>query len=296
MGYFTNLIAKSCTYINDEEIDIALLYFNEFLKVKPGTDGETNFSKDYFFKKLISNIDLLIDGCFTRYSEPVFDPSKMDYETYEYQLNQRREIIEEEVQNDFYNEEINNIEPATVNWEKCDDAGKLIYAVKYNGISLKDPINIITYGNNKIVLRKSKLEFLKLEAERANISTIFNDIEGKSRQDKTELISNDNDANFKATQILNEKLDIISKEIESINTNNPKSDFLTAKEAAKFLNLSIHTIHSYTHKNLIPHMKKGKNLIFSRVELTEYLKSGKVKTIAEIENDADNFVPKSKRK
>ncbi len=49
------------------------------------------------------------------------------------------------------------------------------------------------------------------------------------------------------------------------------------------------TIYSLCHNRLIPHSKRGKKLYFSRTELTEWLKSGKRKTQAEIAFDAENL-------
>ena len=41
----------------------------------------------------------------------------------------------------------------------------------------------------------------------------------------------------------------------------------------------------------IPHSKQGRQLYFSRKELTDWLKSGKRKTQAELALDAENFSP-----
>lgn len=51
------------------------------------------------------------------------------------------------------------------------------------------------------------------------------------------------------------------------------------------------TIYFWVHKRLIPHSKRGKQLYFSRNELTKWLKSGKRKTQAEVALDAENFSP-----
>jgi len=296
MNYFTDLIAKSyLAYISDEEIDIALFYHNEFSKVKPGVKSDKQFSKDHFFKKLQTNLGLLIDDCYTRYSEPVFDPSKMDYETYEYQLNKRREIIEEEAQNDFYNKEINYLNPIPINWEVCDDSVKLKYALKYKGISLKDPINIIKANDEtQIILRKSKLEFLKLEVERAN-----NFKDDYLEDAELNLINNSTSdgVNYDSLQNLNEKFDEFSELVKSLSTISPNKEYLNSQETADFLGKSIHTIRSKAFKDKVPHSKPGgKSLVFFIDDLIKYMSSGKVKSRLEIENEADNFIPRSKRK
>ncbi len=66
--------------------------------------------------------------------------------------------------------------------------------------------------------------------------------------------------------------------------------FLSVKQAANFLNLSVPTIYSKCSKGEIPYMKKGKRLYFSQTELTNYLKSGRVKTNDDINETVDNYL------
>ena len=62
------------------------------------------------------------------------------------------------------------IPPTPMNWEECDDPNKLIKAIN-DGVILKDPITIISPSleiqADDLVLRKSKLDYLKAEAIRA---------------------------------------------------------------------------------------------------------------------------------
>ncbi len=53
------------------------------------------------------------------------------------------------------------------------------------------------------------------------------------------------------------------------------------------------TIYSLCSERKIPHSKQGKNLYFSRQELTDWLKQGKRKTTAEIADEAANFGQKN---
>ncbi len=55
------------------------------------------------------------------------------------------------------------------------------------------------------------------------------------------------------------------------------------------------TIYSLCHARLIPHSKQGKQLYFSRKELTDWLKSGKRKTQSQLALDAENFSPTNSR-
>jgi predicted DNA-binding transcriptional regulator AlpA len=49
------------------------------------------------------------------------------------------------------------------------------------------------------------------------------------------------------------------------------------------------TIYSLCHQRLIPHSKQGKQLYFSRNELTEWLRQGKRKTHRELALEAENL-------
>lgn len=76
--------------------------------------------------------------------------------------------------------------------------------------------------------------------------------------------------------------------------NNVKSEeLLTINEASELLNLSKFSIYSLVSKRKIPCSKVGKKLYFSRLELIEWIKSGRLHTITEIENNfVDNLIKK----
>jgi excisionase family DNA binding protein len=83
---------------------------------------------------------------------------------------------------------------------------------------------------------------------------------------------------------------------ETPQSEHPETDQLfTIKEAAVFLHLSVPTIYGLVNRSEIPVSKKGKRLYFSKQELTEWIKSGRKKTIAEINSEADTYL-KSKKK
>ena len=69
-------------------------------------------------------------------------------------------------------------------------------------------------------------------------------------------------------------------------TTTPPEQFLTIQEAAEFLSLAVPTIYSKVSKGELPVMKRSKRLYFSRTELLEYLKDGRKKSNAEIEQEA----------
>ena len=69
---------------------------------------------------------------------------------------------------------------------------------------------------------------------------------------------------------------------------------LTIQEAAQFLNLTVPTMYSKVSKGELPVMKRGKRLYFSNIELLEYLKEGRRKSNAEIEQEAMNYMSNKK--
>ena len=68
---------------------------------------------------------------------------------------------------------------------------------------------------------------------------------------------------------------------------------LSVDEAAKFLNVTSSTIYKHTFRREIPHVKKGKRLYFVKSELVDWVKSGRVKTSYEIEQEAMSYITKS---
>lgn len=81
----------------------------------------------------------------------------------------------------------------------------------------------------------------------------------------------------------------------STQNSTETDELLTVKDTAKFLSLSVATIYGLIHKGEIPVMKRSKRCYFSKVELINYLKQGRKKTISEIESEANSYLKKSKK-
>ena len=65
---------------------------------------------------------------------------------------------------------------------------------------------------------------------------------------------------------------------------------LTIHEAAEFLKLTVPTMYSKVAKGEIPVMKRSKRLYFSKQELTDWIKAGRKKSNAEIEQEAKAYL------
>lgn len=87
--------------------------------------------------------------------------------------------------------------------------------------------------------------------------------------------------------------------LKAVQCNNPENEqpekLLTVQEAAEFLNLTVPTIYSKVSKGQLPVMKRSKRLYFSSTELMEYLKQGRKKSNAEIEQEAEAYLSNTKK-
>jgi excisionase family DNA binding protein len=97
-------------------------------------------------------------------------------------------------------------------------------------------------------------------------------------------------------QLLNEVANLKELFISKNNQPLPEEDkLLSITEAAEFLSLTVPTMYSKVSKGELPVMKRSKRLYFSRTELLEYLKDGRKKSNAEIEQEAKAYLLNNKK-
>ena len=82
---------------------------------------------------------------------------------------------------------------------------------------------------------------------------------------------------------------------QTVDPTEQPEQLLTIQEAAEFLSLTVPTIYSKVSKREIPCMKRSKRLYFSRTELLDYLKHGRKKSNAEIEQEAEAYLLNNKK-
>jgi len=92
-----------------------------------------------------------------------------------------------------------------------------------------------------------------------------------------------------------ENLILDLKQPTKVEPNEQPEQLLTVQEAAQFLNLTVPTIYSKVSKGELPVMKRSKRLYFSSTELMEYLKEGRKKSNAEIEQKAKAYLLNNKK-
>jgi excisionase family DNA binding protein len=82
---------------------------------------------------------------------------------------------------------------------------------------------------------------------------------------------------------------------KQVETTEHPDQLLTIQQAAEFLNLTVPTIYSKVSKRELPVMKRSKRLYFSRIQLMEYVKEGRKKSNAEIEQESNQYLTTKKR-
>jgi hypothetical protein len=75
----------------------------------------------------------------------------------------------------------------------------------------------------------------------------------------------------------------------------PTDELLTVQDTANFLSLSVPTVYGLISRGQIPVMKRSKRCYFSRVELINYLKEGRKKTLSEITVERDEYLSSKKK-
>jgi excisionase family DNA binding protein len=103
----------------------------------------------------------------------------------------------------------------------------------------------------------------------------------------------------KAIEELNDKLNNIHSLLVSLDSSTNASNAdqpLTIQQAADFLSLSISTIYSLVQRRDIPFYKSRKRLYFSKVDLMEWIKTGRKSTIIEMTNQATDFLLSPRKK
>ena len=95
-----------------------------------------------------------------------------------------------------------------------------------------------------------------------------------------------------------DKLENLERLILSQN-NAPKPEedkLLTIREAAEILHLSVPTVYGLVQRSEVPVSKRGKRLYFSKQEIVSWIMAGRKKTVAEHEEETDQFIQTRNRR
>ena len=92
-------------------------------------------------------------------------------------------------------------------------------------------------------------------------------------------------------EIILQRLDQIELLIKDLNDGKKEDNkILNVEEVAKFLNVTKSTIYGYINKKIIPFMKKGKKLYFCKNEIEHWVKEGRVNTVKDLNEMANNYI------
>ena len=84
--------------------------------------------------------------------------------------------------------------------------------------------------------------------------------------------------------------------LNQANQENLNNEILTTSEACKFLDFSKSYLYKLTSKQTLPHYKpNGKKIYFRRGDLQEWLLQNRIKSLAEIETEALDYVVSKKK-
>jgi len=217
MYNFKDLIARSyIEHTEEKEYNIAHTYYQEFQAVRAGSNASYIFSKEQFYKKLIKELEALIRSTVHNYN---VDSSYFDAieETKDFKSWEKNDLKRKQ---EIYDDLGYNYTFTPTNWEETKNAKELDKALE-EGLELNDPVRIIspskTIQADDLVLRKSKLEFLKSEAVRArdanNIYELDDDISSTNTLIEPISFNNSIDYKSKKEEALKE---VISKALEII--------------------------------------------------------------------------------
>ena len=79
-------------------------------------------------------------------------------------------------------------------------------------------------------------------------------------------------------------------------SNEKEDDFMTIQEAAKFLSLAVPSVYGLVYQRKIPHIKRGKRLIFEKKQIIEWLRSARQNTKDTTATMVDNYLVGKKAK
>jgi excisionase family DNA binding protein len=93
--------------------------------------------------------------------------------------------------------------------------------------------------------------------------------------------------------LTNEVRELKALILNKAESQNEKNNPLSIKEVAELTSLSVPTLYGYVQRHEIPYHKKGNRLYFFKSEIIEnWIKTGKQKTVLEIETEAENILSK----
>lgn len=93
-----------------------------------------------------------------------------------------------------------------------------------------------------------------------------------------------------AMRLLHEKMDRLELLLAAQRPQPDAATIFNVTQAAAFLHLSVSTLYVTVCRREVPYNKPGKRLYFYKSELDEWVRKGRKKTVAEIQEEAGRHV------
>jgi len=96
---------------------------------------------------------------------------------------------------------------------------------------------------------------------------------------------------------IDERLDRMEELLtKAFSTKISDEEYISAKAALALLKFTLSTLYSKVFKREIPFYKQGNRLYFSRIELLDWVKDGRRKTLIDIDISADKIINRMNKK
>lgn len=90
--------------------------------------------------------------------------------------------------------------------------------------------------------------------------------------------------------LLNEVKELKTLLLQKDNTQPEEVKPIGIKDVSTITGLTVPTLYGYCQRNEIPYSKKGNRLYFFKYEILDWVKTGKQKTLKELEADATAYL------
>lgn len=97
-------------------------------------------------------------------------------------------------------------------------------------------------------------------------------------------------------QLTNEVIELKALLLQKVQPQNDIETPINLNAVEEITGLSKPTLYGYVQRNEIPYYKKGNRLKFFKSEIIEWIKTGKQKTVKEVQADTDTFLSNCKKK
>ena len=91
-------------------------------------------------------------------------------------------------------------------------------------------------------------------------------------------------------KMLREEVQAAIKESQLPRTAGDSNELFTIQEVAKYINMAVPSVYGLVHHKKIPHIKRGKRLIFEKGQIVEWLQSGRQRTTRDISEAAETYL------